>query len=280
MKMDSKRRELLIIIFWSVMGVSGFIVIVLLRLGVIGPDGRYYRGDYPELYTVAINSILGSRGYRQYSLPTPVILHVIDVDAYGRALFFYTELYFRSEENARISAYSLVISQGSDGEYVYFYPHYNFISVGQMIHTQRYFSAVDTSQLVADFTAEAIAELKERNSWNQALNLDNAVRVPIVRTKEDRDGPVDREQLLSFYNELHGRESTQWHGGVATFFIADAYGRSIYTFQRGRRRVFVVMFLPDGSFDRNTGVMELPDLQQYQDELKEFMELNDWNQPF
>ena len=279
MKKISKRHKIkqcITVIVPCIVFVAILILVFLAMLGAIGPSGRYYRGDYPELYTVAINSILGSRGFRQYSRPAQVMLEVIDADDYGRVMFFYTEVYWHNLSRDNISAYNLIISQKSDGEYVYFYPYFNFISVDHMIFLSRPRSMPDFSLLVDVFTEEAIAELKEINSWNQELNLDNAIRVPIVRTKEDRDGPIDIETLLSTYAEL-SQHATRWRG-LATFFIEDAYGRSIYTLQKSR--VFVVMFHPDGSFDRTTGVMELHDLQNYQYELKIFKEQNNWNQPF
>ena len=255
--------------------VAFYAFVFFALLGVIGSDHRYYRGDYPDLFTVAINSMLDSRGFRQYSRPMPVILEVIETDDYGRVLFFYTEVYFHGRDIGSISAYSLVISQHRDGEYVYFYPHHNFISVGQTIHLPRSGFIPTASQLAEDFTAEAIEELKMRNNWNRELNLDNAVRVPIVYRK-DRNGPISFDVLLNAYIELFEHETRS--RAFLTFFIEDAYGRSIYTLQRSER-AFVVMFLPDGSFDRDIGVMELFDFQRYQDELKAFKEMNSWNQP-
>jgi len=37
-----------------------------------------------------------------------------------------------------------------------------------------------------------------------------------------------------------------------------------------------MFFQPDGSYDENRDIMELKELQRYQDELKAFKELNDW----
>jgi hypothetical protein len=289
MREVSKRRKRIKLIACIIGGVAGVsLTMFLLFLAVIGafdPDRGNYIGDYPDLFTVAINSILNTRGFSEYSTPMPVTLEVIETDAYGRVLFLYTEEFIHRTDATDaptdvISAYNLVISQYNDGEYVYFYPHHNFISVGRMLHIPRSDFVPDISQLAEDFTAEAIEKLKERNSWNQELNLDNAIRVPIVYTKE-RYGPISREILLSTYIELFELESARWHG-FSTFFIADTYGRSIYTFswRRTGGGHFVVIFQPDGSFDRDTGVMKLLDLQRYQDELKTLKEQNGWNQPF
>ncbi|MDR0516579.1 MAG: hypothetical protein LBH25_05990 [Fibromonadaceae bacterium] len=38
-----------------------------------------------------------------------------------------------------------------------------------------------------------------------------------------------------------------------------------------------MFFQPDGSYDEKNGFMELTDLNNYQDDLKAFKELNNWN---
>jgi hypothetical protein len=45
-------------------------------------------------------------------------------------------------------------------------------------------------------------------------------------------------------------------------------------------RHVVMLFQPDSSLDEERGVMELYDTHNYQTELREFKELNGWNQPF
>ena len=259
-----------------------FAFFVLVRFGVIGPDWRYYRGDYPELFTVAINSLLDSRGYQVYSLPLPARIRVIETDDFGRVLFFYSEIH-PMMGSITISAFSLLISQHSNGEYVYFYPHHNFISVGHMYHFPQSGFVPNISQLAEDFTMEAIAELKEKNSWNRELYLDNAIRAEIVHIKKDHNGPVDRDTLLSVGVDIFGLGEDEHRNPFFHFFIADAYGRSIYVVRGasvGDRRTFVVLFQPDGSFDIDISVMELLDLQRYQDELKALKKRNGWNQPF
>jgi hypothetical protein len=42
----------------------------------------------------------------------------------------------------------------------------------------------------------------------------------------------------------------------------------------------LLMFNSDGTFDENRGYLDLPDdLLNYQNELKQFKEVNNWNQP-
>ena len=251
------------------------ILMVLLVSGctlIFGPDdtwAKYHMGDYPDLYTVAINSILGTHGYQWDGRAFPAEIRVVEVDSYGRVLF----LYF---EGSAISTYSLLISQKRDGEYVYFFHAINFIST---IHGGGY-----NQELFAHFLPEEIEELKERNNWNQGLNLDNTTQARIVNRKES--GPISDRALVQAYEIALGDDAL---GGAirlgrVTFSYTDNYGRSTYIawgrWDGESRRHVVLLFQADGSFDVDTGVMELHDLQRYQDELRVFKEINGWNQPF
>lgn len=63
------------------------------------------------------------------------------------------------------------------------------------------------------------------------------------------------------------------------FLRADDYGRSIYYADWGAYGHFAILFQPDFSFDIDTGLLEITDLNNYQTELKLFMETNGWGTP-
>ncbi|MCL2518747.1 MAG: hypothetical protein FWF15_09310, partial [Oscillospiraceae bacterium] len=65
---------------------------------------RIYEGEYPELYSIAINTLLGARGYGYSEQPFEPVIEIVDEDDYCRKLFIYFE-------NSSISTYSLIISQ-------------------------------------------------------------------------------------------------------------------------------------------------------------------------
>jgi len=119
-------------------------LVLLLSLTVLltGCGGFEYRGDYPELFSVAVNSILGAQGFQEGGWPRPIqpYIRVLEEDNYGRRLFIYTE-----DVTIGVSSYRVII-QKVEGDYAYFYPHYNF-GRGR--------------------TDEAVEALKEANSWNQ-----------------------------------------------------------------------------------------------------------------
>ena len=165
-----------------------------------------------------------------------------------------------------------MISQNNDDEYAYFYQDYNFISVeeSKWQYTNTLGPPVD------DFTTEEIEELKKQNDWNQELKRNECIKVKVVREKEM--GPIEDKKLEKAYYETLGEDGGPHAISRISFLVTDDYGRSIYIWYGNSGRNLVIIFQPDGSYEEQ-GVMELKELQKYQDELKAFKELNGWNQP-
>ena len=73
-----------------------FILICFVIIGLVfnGCTYKEYKGEYPDLYTVAINSILWNNGH-SYGADKAVDsnIEVIETDEYGRILFSYYEKY-------------------------------------------------------------------------------------------------------------------------------------------------------------------------------------------
>ena len=229
-------------------------------------DKRSYTGEYPELYSVAISTLLGAEGQIYSEVPMEASLKVIEEDNYGRKLFMYFE--------ANVIGYSLLISQKSDEEYVYFYPNYNFIIVWE--------SRGDIGLRFTDekiFSPKAIEELKEYNDWNEEIDEGKCIKVKIVRQKEV--GVVKDKQLKRFYEQALGDDGYDYKSSTI-FYATDKYGRSIYlgTGKYSSNRYVVMLFQPDSEYDVKKGLMEIRNPQKYQDELKGFKELNGWNEPF
>ena len=230
-----------------------------------------YTGDFPELFSVALHSLLGAKGYEGGHLSSPSI-RVLEEDSYGRVLFLYHEDWI----------YSNLIIQKFDDDYAYFYPYYNFIltygmSVGG--YPEGFSFGFDDE--------EVIDELKEANSWNQPMSDSSEFeRVPIVRLIEV--GPVTLETLNEVYFELFPQATRRIDSGevnyTMNFLRTDKYGRSVYfaigTGSDRRRNPYAVIFQPDHSFDLETGVLEITDINNYQTELRLLMESNGWNEPW
>ena len=225
-----------------------FIYIIFLTSCVVREIERY-----PELFSVASSSILGVNGYLIGVLAPPSI-RILEKDNYGRILFRY------HEENR--STTSHLILQKQSEEYVYFYPHYNFL-----------LDAFFDSGIIP---SEELERLKELNNWNQPMSDSSKfVRARIVGRKED--GPVSEDKLIEVGKLIFpDATSTERQIIANTIFLrTDRYGRSIYF-----RRNTAILFQPDHSFDIETGILEITDRFNYQTELRLFMEANGWDTPF
>ena len=250
---------------------------IIVVFGTSGCGSRYYRGDYPELFTVALNSLLGVVGVAPNLIDDPRIV-VLEEDNHGRILFMY--------EEGRGLGISILISQKSDGKNVYFYPHYNFI-IFKTFEEMTFRVTRDGLQM-NHLYPEIIAQidgLKKRNDWNQELNLEKSIRKEIdVYNNFNRKGPVKDSTLLELYDLALGDDA--WENPLKFYvnlLTTDVYGRSVYLGTGGEwdnQRHVMMFFQPDGSFDEVKGVMEWVDTHTYQTALREFKELNGWNQPF
>ena len=275
--------------------VNGKIIIIIILVSVIvfgisGCRNRYYTGDYPELYTVATNSLLGARGVVPYLHSEPRIT-ILDVDSQGRTLFLYVDV--------GMPGINLLISQHSDEHYVYFHPHYNFIifETREEMTSRITLDGVQMRHFHPEII-EKIDELKERNDWNQELNLESSIKKEIDSSSVP-PGPINRDELEEAlgiaWNNGEERESRR---GTFVFLTTDNYGRSVYLWYRVEsKRAYrehsrasywrfypvghiVLLFQPNGYFDGQKGFMDLEDIHHYQTALREFKERNDWNQPF
>jgi hypothetical protein len=261
--------------------ILGIIITFLCSITLLTGCDRivYYSGDDFDLFSVAVNSLLGVNGYgRKGSSPR---IELIEEDSYGRKLFSYLGDGF-------VPTYSLLICQKSDEKYSYYYPDYNFIS------------AEYKSQELLDnsFTIEEINELKELNDWNKEINEEKCVKVEMISKK---DLPKITKKKENQFQLLFKKvaKSTGYKGDdnlyrYAKYCTSDNYGRTLYyvygigTDVNGegvspnslsREFHIVIIFKPDGTIDENICVMELTDIYKYQDGLKRFKELNSWNQP-
>ena len=243
----------------------GILLSFIVFLAACSQSEFEFTGEHPELFSVALSSILGAQGNAPGPVGGPLqpTIHFLEEDDYGRILFSYSEGNF-------ISSSSLVIMQRTEGNYVYFYPHYNFIS-----------SSVEYNW---EFTDEDIEALKVSNSWNRALSSDSEfVRARIIYQKEV--GPISREALVEVYYKIFPNDNDASRTTIRNvnsrmiFLRTDNYGRAIYV-GSWIDNYIVTLFQPDHSFDLATGTLEISDVNRYQTELRLFMETNGWNAPF
>jgi len=286
-------------------------MVVLTGCVLIRPPEPVYVGDYPELFSVAVSSVLGMGSDIGWDHPEIVVL---EEDNYGRIIFEYDE--------GHLYPSRLIIQKVEDG-YAYFYPHYNFILSsrpsfvildtyipdfqdeamlaqwlelqeelqeirdGDIIESLDEFLEVSDSMRfllaeIIEFPDEEMERLRQENSWNQEMSdTSEFVRVRIVREKET--GPIPPEILVEvhyeFISESNFRRSVNSVFYSMVFLRTDNYGRSIYSSLRGDTQ-FVILFQPDHTFDSETGILEITEGNRYQTEVRLFMEANGWDTPF
>jgi len=242
-----------------------------------------YTGNYPELFSVAISSILGARGYADDESPwrAEPRISILEEDNFGRVLFMYSEDSFvrrREADDGSIRTmvtprHIHIIVQKVDGDYVYFYPHYNLI-LGRMGRGGVFDIYFEDVPRISDEDFDAF---KEANSWNQEMSDDSVFdRVRIVRRKED--GPLSSNQLAEARLEIFpdAEAGRRLLPNWIVFLRMDRYGRSIFVRSRDYEHV-VVLFQPDHSLDTETSVLRITDMFNYQTELRLFLEANGWN---
>ena len=147
-----------------------------------------YKGEYPDLYTVAVNSILWNKGYSQYHHSTGQSkIEILEKDDYGRTLFTYLEL-----ANAEAN---LVISQYSEGDYVYYYEDFNFLQ------------KEDRRRNKVEFSEEEADYLKSLNDWGKEIDLDKCVKKQISNLKSNIpcDEDIVKEKVAQEFAEKEVR---------------------------------------------------------------------------
>lgn len=242
------------------------------------PKYNGYLGDYPELFSMAINNLIGAKGGISSEITFPPVLEVIEEDFFGRKLF----CYYESDD----TGVCLLISQKAESGYVYFYPDCNFIAAPLVagnkvdLHGTDIPSTIDNP--LNDFKMEEINKLKELNDWNKELREDKMAKAAIRTKKEDID--VNENFLREIYSNWVKDENGFYN--YYEPFITDEYGRMIIRLIGNRkindnyeRKDIIVILQPDGKCNENIGIMDIDNYYNYQQELKEFKERNDFGKP-
>jgi len=125
------------------------------------------------------------------------------------------------------------------------------------------------------FTEEQLEQLKEENRWNEELSEGGFFRVRVSR-RDKRDFMT--RVSVETQREAFGLVSTEFPFGGGFTLTMDSTG-NVIIFQRTSRdrRGFLFMFDGDGNLIEETGIMELTDLWDYRDQLREFKEANGWS---
>ena len=237
-----------------------------------------YKGEYPELCSVAWANIPTARGYISMGeIVHDANLQVLQRDEKGRTLFAY------SEENMGVSSH-LLIMQKSDGENAYYYPEDCYI-----------FITHESGLSNIDLESEEILALKAQNDWDLPINESKCESTKIVTRKPEGKVRVDNsvfEKITEEYcknPEKQPREGSISFSGNATFITSDKYGRELYVAvtvfsektDKSEIKYYyysLIVMMPDDSFDAST-VIILEDVENPQSDVKRIKAENGWNTP-
>ena len=247
----------------------------------------YFNRDHPELYVIATHSLLGVWGMWGDSIL------FLEEDSFGRIMFAYTGNSITSDNRTMDNILAILIAQKISNTYSYFYQGINFIL--HEIYGPPRGPTTPASDIFFNkcfvknhFSSEQIEQLKLENSWNEKLNYDKFFRVFISRHR--------RTHYLTYISDESQKDAYLSVVDNARFIIGrdsipltmDKNGNIVY-FIRGRYRdsemrqlwiyypAFLFMFDSNGILIEETGTMELTDLWNYRDQLREFKELNGWS---
>ena len=244
--------------------VLAFILAVLMSLSFIGchpPAGD----SRPDLFVVATHSLLGVLG-RTYEDTM-----VLEEDDFGRVMFAYlgnTKTSSRSHRMYNIVA--VAIAQRTTRRYSYFYDGINVIfhevGVPDGPTALEFLNEVFVKE---HFSEEQLEQLKVENSWNEELNEDRFFRVRVARGDKRRH--MTRASEEAFPSGRTGIPLTMDRNGNVIYFSRSHSNAGVGFSPPG----FLFMFDSDGELIEGA-VMELTDLWDYRDELREFKEANGW----
>ena len=164
------------------MEVATVVMAVLFFWGLSRPFGGY-TGEYPELYTVAVSSIPGARGYIPSEVLHQPAISLIEEDSQGRQMFCYCE---SVGDDAVIY---LFVCHFTDDENAYYYGDaYTYAAINGNPHSrihlrgEKYPAQIEYPML--DFIDIQVGMLKEANDWDTELNLEKCTKAKIIRKVE------------------------------------------------------------------------------------------------
>lgn len=238
---------------------------ILLLFMMILTSCRYngYSGNYSNLYSVAINSVLWLNGHSwDADYECNPYIEIIDEDQYGRIMFTYYEKYY---SGADISFSALIICQDSNEKEVFYYEDVNFLVKEQVLYSQN----------IEQFTEEEIEYLKLINDWNKEMNYDKCVRKEIAQNKPKI--PNDKEikkQIIDEFKLISGEYS------LFLDFLTNNLDNSkyiVYGYIRKSEQegIYFIGLVDEDDFIKLSTIIP-SNVYDYITEFVEFKKLNNW----
>lgn len=234
-------------------------VLASVTLCACGRAPYSYSGDYVDLYTEAINSILNAKGsvkriHGGYNDPWITILAE---DVYGRIFFEYTEG----------SDYFLLISQKTADESIYYYPDFNFLIVDR---EDLYYNVILADDGTADwgqawwesdYLVDKVEELKVANDWGQEIKIEKCIKYPIAYKKDD---PLGKREGNKLYKDIYGEYESDGYGYIR-YVTKDDEGKELYlAVDRANIKHDYRIVIVDGDLHCN---VKIENIKEYQEQL-------------
>ncbi len=247
-----------------------------------------YRGEYPELYTVAVHNMFGISGFKSNGeICYDPRIYVMEEDDYGRVLFFYDEYYCGAEEDYGM-AFG-IMQQKKNGK-VYYYPE---------VCCLPYFGlSSDVNDVLQNMDRDALEILKQCNDWGKPVDLSKCAQKKPVKKKPDGklaretrlDGWMHDEEILLYAqkNGYTGNEDSPTCR--AEFCYADQFGRELYYVSaffrydgpdgeyRDECYEYAMIFKSAGKIAKE-GIIEIPSPQDSVEQIKALKQRCQWNAP-
>lgn len=243
-----------------------------------------YKGEYQDMYTVAVNNVFGISGYisNGEALSDPEI-QIIETDEFGRTLFFYSE-HTEAEPDFGMA---FIVMQKSENGYVYYYQDKCYIPY--------FYTVSDWSSISEKYDTAVLQELKELNDWNREFNEEKCVKLKADNKKSE--GKIHPKKH-TFNEIIYNYETKNGYAGEDKSFFqyseyceTDAYGRELYfvcgmtmnTAENGENISdcynYAIIFNADGTCSDN-GIIRIEDIAESFNSVNELKENNNWNSEY
>lgn len=242
----------------------------------INSKSKKYSGEYPELYTIACNSIITEGYFENAQLKASAKVYILEEDDYGRKCFVYTDndTFFNRSDKKR---FFILISQYADNEYVYYYQNYNFIALRELTTKYTLFMD-DVKEIFYNCPKVDIENLKIWNDWGKPIDESKCVKSKITNYYND-----DFREYKNDYDKFVKCEDIE--GYVVS---VDNYGNKLICVDDNCHEKTHVFITSNTNRRLNDSEIIFRDLSkdyylpftkdyEYQDKLKQLKEENYWN---
>lgn len=248
------------------------LLLVVLMLIFYACTYHGYGGEHRDLYTVAVHNLFGINGYiNNGELLDDSVIEIIEIDDYGRVLFFYDEFYddFYDESQPNYGR-AFVIMQKAEKKNVYYYQDDCYIPC---LSTEENFE-----QLWANVDENIIEELKALNDWNKEFDESKCTKAKISKKMPKSELDLQDYQFFrpikSYVETEENPKNDNFQCQYFLYCNSDSSGKELYYVCTRTGYHYAVIVNADGSFS-DSAVVEV-DPTTYHKRIKELKQQNGW----